>query len=107
MKYIVLCNVIGFPTGLLLVWRIARGRPILAWWVTIGSNIPTLAMLLSLSSGALNGFPAFGLLVGLGLGGFGLGSFAGATAILFGTEPPKWARGRLRKRSTRHAHSKL
>jgi hypothetical protein len=92
MKYIVLCTITGFVAGLPLIFLIARKRPTLAWWLAIGSNMPTLVMFLSLSSGSLNAFLALGLLVGLGLGGFGLGALCGVIiASLFGTEPPKWA----------------
>lgn len=90
MVYIVLCNVAGFVAGLPLTLLIARKRPALAWWLAICSNLPTLVMLLAFGSVV---FFALGLFVGLGLGGFGLGSLSGAViSSLFGPEPPEWAR---------------
>ncbi|MBB4258730.1 hypothetical protein [Bradyrhizobium sp. CIR3A] len=93
MKYVLICTVIGFVAGWPLTLLLARKKPTLAWWLAIGSNMPTLVMLLSLSSGDLYVFLALGLLVGLGLGGFGLGALCGiVNASLFGTEPPRWSR---------------
>lgn len=51
MKYVFICTVIGFVAGLPLTLLLARKRPTLAWWLAIGSNMPTLVMLLSLLSG--------------------------------------------------------
>lgn len=101
MRYIIFCNAIAFAFSALAFPLLARNHPVLAWGLTICTNIPALSFFLAvLGSPNADWALAFivTLLVFFGFGGLGIGAFVGlAIASVFGDSIARCFRSILQK----------